>query len=125
MQKKDILEQIRDIMTENNCSPQRLKTIAELICKQDLAVRYLSIACSQPTQTITIKTLDGGGFGLERRYGKSGWESYAPTKTRKGLLNAVENILNGYQPDPYDIHRQTDGNPRIHCKVYKRPKPLD
>ncbi len=74
-------------------------------------------------QMITIKKFING-FILEHKHKDYNQESYL-LKSNIGVLNSIENLLNGLQPDPCDMHRKEDTAPIIHTGDWKKPRPLD
>ena len=75
-------------------------------------------------QILIITDLAESGFSLWHKHRDFTEEGYG-ARSVKGLLNQIENILNGYQPDVSDSYRNDDGCPDIHCSSRRCPKPLD
>ncbi len=78
----------------------------------------------EPIQTITIrKCVDG--FRLDHKHTDFTSESYH-SRTNRGVLNSVENLLNGFLPDIIDLYRRDEDEvPAIHVSGTRKPRPLD
>lgn len=76
-------------------------------------------------QEITIRKYDDGTIVIKHKHRGCTADDYAPTKSVKGTVNALENLLNGYHPDHFDLHNHKDNKMTLHFGgLRKAPKPL-
>jgi len=86
----------------------------------------LACLCPFPgtLQAIIITKSEQGNFVFWHKHRDFAEEAYI-ARSVKGLLNQIENILNGYRPDVMDSYRRNDSEPVIHTSGNREPMPLD